>query len=151
MEEKNEQLRFMKLQTYLLIGILAVVLAVAIYMTVQFAAMRSCIDLIEKDVQAVDMEALNGAVDSFTEAADQLAGVDVTKLNETAAALQTAADTFKGVDIGEFNKTVVSLQKAADQFGSVDVDALNKLVTALETVSEKLQNAVNGITGIFRR
>ena len=145
------QIRIMRRQTALIAGILIIVLAVGIFLASQFASIKRCVDLIEQKVGVLDVQVLNDAVDSFTEAADQFSSIDVDEFNKTVESLQTAADNFGSVDIDKLNDTVSSLKDAADTFSDVDVEALNKLVQALESVSAKLEKAVSAITGIFGR
>ena len=42
-----------------------------------------------------------------------------------------------------------ALERAADNLSDMDVDSLNALVQALENTANKLQSAVNSVTGIF--
>lgn len=146
-----KQMKLLRLQTILIACLLAVVLAAGIFLAVQFASIRSCVDMIELNLQSLDAAAFNRAADSFTSAADQFSSIDMDKLNETVEYLQSAADNLGNVDINKLNNAVASLREAADTFKGIDVEALNSLVQALETVSSKLEAAVSAITGIFSR
>ena len=44
---------------------------------------------------------------------------------------------------------IAAVLTAADNLSDLDVDSLNTLVQALENTANKLQSAVNAITGIF--
>lgn len=151
MTTEKTQLSLAKLQTGLLAAILTVLLIGSILLAVQISQVRSCLDLVEQDLQALNMDDVNDAVDALTDAANQLAAVDVDTLNQTASELKDAAANLKNVDMDTLNQTIASLKEAADTLKNVDMEALNGLVESLETVSTKLQNAVNAVTGIFGR
>ena len=122
-----QKLRLMRIQTILVACILAILLIGGIFVAVQFKSMQNCIDVIEQDVRAIDMDALNRAVDAFANAADQFGKIDMEELNDAISALESAAEQLK----------------------DIDVDSLNSLVAALETVATRLQNTVNAISGFF--
>ena len=84
--------------------------------------------LLRQNLQNLDPDALNRAVESFSDAAEQFRKIDMETLNDAVAALDSAAGKLK----------------------DVDVDSLNALVEALENTASKLQNAVDGITDFFR-
>lgn len=149
MTTEKTQLSLTKIQTALLAAILIVLLVGSILLAIQISQLSSCMDLVEKDLQALNMDDINEAVDALTEAANQLAAVDVDTLNQTASELKDAAANLKNVDIDTLNGTIASLKDASDTLKNVDMEALNGLVESLENVSTKLQNAVNAITGIF--
>ena len=144
-------LRHTRMQTIALYAILILLIFAVIFIAVQFTSLRSCMDLIEADLRQLDMTEIGNAINALCDAADSFAGVDMESLNATVSALKDAADTLAGVNIQSLNRAVLALEDAAKNLGEVDVESLNALVVALETVSEKLQNAVNGITGIFGR
>lgn len=148
-DTQTQLLRLQKTQTVLSACILVVILAAGIFLACRFTSISRCIDLIEQDLQALNMDTLNDAVDAFTEAADRFGSLDMDAFNRTVESLEDAAEQIGGMDIDRLNGAVSSLKNAADTFGKIDVEALNSLVEALETVSAKLQNAVNAITGIF--
>ena len=125
----QKQLRQMRMLTIMMAILLALFLTAGFLLAKEFRSIQNCISLIEQDVQTVDMNSLNSAVDAFTDAANQ----------------------FNKIDMDEFNGTVASLDSAAAQLKGVDVESLNSLVDALEGVATKLQNAVNAISGLFGR
>lgn len=129
MTTEKTQLTLSKIQVILTACILLTLIIGCIFLAQRVVQLQNCLDLVEKDLQALDMDSVNEAVDALTDAANQLAAVDVDTLNDTITSLRDAADTLK----------------------SVDITALNSLVDSLETVANKLQNAVNAVTGIFGR
>lgn len=128
MGTENKQVNYQKIQTMLLAGILVILLLGSILLCTQISRVTACLDIVEKDLQAINMDDINGAVVALTDAANQLAAVDIDTLNGTITSLKDAADTLKGIDI----------------------EALNNLVSSLDTVASKLESAVNAITGIFK-
>ena len=170
MEQTGEKtVRLLRALVALNTCVLLVVVLVGVLLTAQFTAVRSCVDVIEKDVQKIDMDALNGAVDSFTEAAEQFSsidmeevnravaalqqaaeGLDMEEFNRTVAALQTAAEHLGSVDVTRLNDAVSSLRRAAETFGEIDVASFNKVVQALESAAADLQRAGNTVSGLFR-
>ncbi len=170
---QERQLTLMRVQTALLALILVILLAAGVFVAREISELQSVMDVIEQDVKAldmdamndavsaltdaakqfsfVDMDALNGAVRSLTEAADQLSSVDANTLNETVTALRDAAKMLSDVDMKGINKAVSSLTDAVNNLKDVDIDSLNALVQSLETVASKLQSAADAISGLFRR
>ena len=144
-------LRHTRLQTIALYAILILLILAVIFIAVQFSALRECMDMIDADLRQLDMTEINRAIDALRDAADSFAAVDIESLNTTVSALKDAADTLASVNIQSLNRAVLALEDAAKNLSEVDVENLNALVGALEAVSEKLQNVVNGITGIFSR
>lgn len=126
---QTRQLNMMKIQTILIACILIIVVVVGVALVSQFKNIQDCIGMIEQNMQTIDTDALNGAVDAFTDAANQ----------------------FNKIDMDEFNDTVSALDAAAGQLREVDVDSLNALVAALEDVATRLQNTVNSISKFFGR
>ena len=147
----KETVRLMRVQTLLLAGIFLIVLAVGIFAAVEFSAVHRSLALIEADLQDIQMEKINDAVESLTKAADQLAEVDVDTFNETAASLRDAANKLSELDTEKINDAVVALTEAANNLSELDTEQLNALISSLEDTASKLQNAVNGITGLFGR
>ena len=154
-DAEAQKLGLMRIQTVLLAAILIILVIVGIAAATQFRTIKSCIDLIEKDIQAIDTDALNDAVTAFTEAANtieqNMQTVDMDVLNKAVEAFTDAANQFNKIDMDTFNDTVSALESAAAQLGNVDVDTLNSLVASLEDVAERLQNAVNSVSGFFGR
>ncbi len=124
---ENSQMKMMKIQTILIACILLVVLAIGVFLAVQFSSVGKCVDVVVEKLEAIDAEKLNDAIGAFSEAAEQ----------------------FNEMDIDKINDSISSLQKAAENLGKVDIEQLNLLVESLNATAEKLQNAVNAITGIF--
>lgn len=171
MEQNSDRtVRLLRTLVVLNACVLLVVVLVGVLLTAQFASVSRCVDVIGQDVQKIDMDALNGAVESFTEAAEQFSSIDMEEVNRavaalqqtaqsldmeefnrTVAVLQTAAENLGGMDMRSLNDAISSLKRAAETFGEIDVASFNKVVQALETAATNLQNAGNAITGIFRR
>lgn len=128
MNEKT-QATYLKLQTVLLAGILLLLLVGGILLASQISRVSACIDTVDEQLQAIEVEEVNDAVSALTEAANRLAQIDTDTLNQTAQSLKEAADTLK----------------------QVDMTALNGLVTSLQNVTAKLQTAVNAISSLFGR
>lgn len=148
---QQRQLSLMRVQSALLAAILVILLLAGIFLAGKISELQSVMDVIEQDVKALDMDALNDAVAALTEAADQLAAVDVGRLNDTVAALKDAAKTLSEIDMKGINKAVTSLTEAANHLKDVDIGSLNSLVQSLETVASKLQKATDSISGLFKR
>lgn len=128
-DNETKALNLMRIQTALIACILIFLIILGVAAAAKVRSMQTCIDLIERNMETVDMEALNDAVDAFTDAANQ----------------------FNKIDMDEFNNTVAALDGAAEGLQEVDVESLNALVSSLETVAAKLQNTVNAISGFFGR
>lgn len=128
-QKKEPKLAILRLQTVFLGLILVIVLGVGFLAVREFRSLHRSLALVEQEVEALEMDRVNGAVEALTAAAENLSRVDVAELNATAG----------------------SLKEAADNLSQVDMDALNKLVASLTTVAEKLEKTVNSITGIFGR
>ena len=144
-------LRMQRTQTILTACILVVILAVGLFLALQFNSISRCVDLIQQRVESFDMESLNGAVDAFTEAADRFNSVDIAQLNKTVTSLKEAADNIGSMDIKKLNDAVVSLKDAAKTFSEIDVESLNSLVQALQSVAERLERTASAISGVFGR
>ena len=170
MEQCNgKTVRLLRALVALNVCVLLAAVLVGALLTVQFTSVSRCVDEIGQEVQRIDMDALNGAVESFTEAAEQFSsidmeevnravtalqkaaeGLDMEEFNRTVAALQTAADNLGSVNVTRLNDAVVSLRQTAETFGEIDVASFNKVVQALESAAADLQRAGNTISGLFR-
>lgn len=115
-----------KPQIILLSAILAVLLLIGTLQIVQFVTVQKAIDSLQTNALGVDVEEVNKAVGSLTEAADNLSKVDVEALNKTAG----------------------SLKDASEKLSKVDMEALNKMVESIAAVTEQLEKTVKGITTI---
>ena len=144
-------LRMQRIQIILTACILIVVLAAGIFLALQFNSINRVVDLIDQRVQSFDMEALNDAVDSFSEASDKITSIDIDELNRTVTSLKEAADNIGSMDIKKLNDAVTALKDAAKNLSGIDVESLNSLVQALQSVAERLERAVSTISGIFGR
>ena len=136
----------------------------------QFGVISNCLNMIEADLSAIDMDEINRAITDFSEVADQLKSIDIATVNEAIANLSDAAEKFTAfditsvndavnaltqaaeklakVDIASLNRTVKSLKGAADSLSAVDVKALNDLVTALESTASNLEEVSSTLAGI---
>lgn len=145
------RLLHMRLQTIIQGAILLVLVGAVVFLGGQFSTLRRCMNLIDADLQALDMNEVNTAVDALSDAADRFSEIDVNSLNATVSSLHEAADKLGNVDIPAMNDAVDALKGAAGKLENVDVDSLNSLVGSLEEVASKLQNAVNAVSGVFSR
>ncbi len=145
------RLLHMRLQTIIQGAILLVLVGAVVFVSGQFSTLRRCINLIDADLQALDMNEVNAAVDALSDAAERFSGIDVNSLNATVDSLHDAADQLGSADIPAMNDAVGALKGAAGKLENVDVESLNALVGSLEEVASKLQNAVNAIGGVFGR
>lgn len=162
---QKKELLHSRIQTCILGLVLLIVIGALIVTAAEIRSLKSTlgkvennitstldnIDLEDLDISGFDMDSINQAIDSLTEAADTLSAMDIVSLNDTVASLKSAADTLGGIDIATMNSAIASLEDAADTLKGIDVDSLNALVTSLETVASKLENTVNSFTGLFSR
>ena len=146
-ETKTNQDVWTKLQTIFSGCILLLLIVLTIFGVTAISSLHGSLKLIEEDLQQLQMDDVNGAIDALTDAANQLTAVDVDTLNKTAASLRDAADTLSAVDVNEINTTVKALTQAANTLSGLDIEQLNGLISSLNTVAERLQS----ITGIFSR
>ena len=144
-------LRMQRVQVVLIACILVVVLAAGVFLALQFNSINQVVGLIDQRVQSFDMESLNNAVESFTEASDKITSIDIDELNRTVTSLKEAADNIGSMDIRKLNDAVTALKDAAKNLSGIDVESLNSLVQALQSVAERLERAVSAISGIFGR
>ena len=77
----RKQLRQMRMLTIMMAILLALFLAAGFLLAKEFRSIQNCISLIEQDVQTVDMNSLNSAVDAFTDAANQFNKIDWMQVN----------------------------------------------------------------------
>lgn len=147
---QRSQLRMMRIQTVMIAAILAIVLAVGIFLISQFVSVKSCVNMIGQKVQTIDAETLNDAIGKLKNAAEQFDSINFDALNEAVSALKDAAKQFNEVDMEKLNDTVSALREAAENLSEVDAGKLNDLVASLNTTAEKLQGAVNAIAGVFQ-
>lgn len=162
---QKKELLHSRIQTCMLGLVLLIVIGAVIVTALEVRSLKSALNRVESnitatlddinleelDISGFDMESINQAIDSLTEAADTLSAMDIVSLNDTVTSLKSAADTLGGIDIETMNSAIASLQDAADTLKGIDVESLNALVTSLETVASKLENTVNSFTGIFSR
>ena len=137
---QEKQLSLMRIQTGILFGIFVLILAAGVLLFTQFAKINNCFAMIESDLEKLDMDALNSAVEAMTEAVDELSDVDMDTLNAAVASLKEAAETLADVDMKTLNETVGSLREAADKLGAVDIKTLNDTVAALKTAANNLSD-----------
>lgn len=88
---EQRQLLHARVQTAILAAILLLLLVAAGLLIKEFAALRECMDTIQENVQAIDVDAINGAVDALTDAANNLESVDTQSLNSVLSSLQSVA------------------------------------------------------------
>ena len=88
---EQKQLLHARLQTVMMAMILLLLVLAAVVFVREFAALRQCMDTIQESVQDIDVDAINGAVNALTDAANNLEAVDTTSLNSVLSSLQSVA------------------------------------------------------------
>ena len=137
---------WVKAQTLLLAAVL-VLLAILVGMTAR--RMEKGLDLVQADLESLEMDKVNTAIASLSEAADRLADVDISRLNETATSLKAAAESLADVDIQSMNEAIVSLKDAADTLKGLDIQSLNGVIQSIDRAVQGLENAVNALKSLF--
>ena len=149
-EDKTRSLlRWVRVQTGLMLLLCLLMGGLLVFFVQQANALSRSIELVEYDLEQLQIEQINGAIDALTDAANQLASVDVEGLNDTAQALQDAAKSMSDLDMESLNQTIASLREAADTLKRLDMDAFNETVASLEKVSNNLEKFSSGLGGLF--
>ena len=126
---RKKQLLHARLQTALLVLLVIALLVGGLFAARALGSMQRTMLLTEETLRTLDMQQINAIVDDLRSITLRLQALDLSQLDDTVAALKDAANNLK----------------------DIDVNSLNDLVQSLDTVAQKLQNAVNAITGIFGR
>ena len=91
-------------QMILTAAILAIMILVGIYIAIGVTSIQKNMVLIERDLQAIDMDEVNSTITALNAAANELGKVDIDSLNTlikaldgTAQNLQAISDTFGGL------------------------------------------------------
>ena len=103
---------WVKVQTLLLAAVLVLLAILVIVVGMTARRMEKGLDLVQADLESLEMDKVNTAIASLSEAADRLADVDISRLNETATSLKAAAESLADVDIQSMNEAIVSLNSA---------------------------------------
>ena len=107
-QEKNELLFWVKLQTCLTGGVLALLLVAGIFAAVQ-------VSNVMKVFRGVDVDTINKTVDALKSAAQNLGNADIGAVNDGIQALTAAAENLQGLDIQQMNELIESLEAVAKQ------------------------------------
>ena len=145
MKQDQKLLRWMQIQTIIMAVILVLLLAAGIFLVSQVAELGNLLWLMEEKLQALDLEAINEAVESLSAAGQEMANIDVKALNAAVAALKDAAGNLSAVDMEALNGAIDSLSGAAEGMMEMDFKALNELVETLDAVATRLEK----VTKIF--
>ncbi len=132
MDERTENLlkkqtRLQRTQVWLTVIILLIVVAAAALLLGLFRSIGNTVTLAAEKLEALDMDAVNHALDGFGAAAEQMSALDMEQVGDAISSLQTAAE----------------------KLGTLDLEQLNKLASAMEGTAEKLQGAADAISGLF--
>lgn len=147
----EKQLRATRLQTILIAVLLVIVVVGALLLALKFREISSVVDTVKRELETIDVEAINEAADSFADAAGKLGELDMEGFGKTVEALRGAAERIGSVDAAKLNDAVAALTNAAGKLSEIDIDSLNSLVEALDGTATRLGSAVNAIGGIFGR
>jgi len=150
-KKQNAALRWTRLQTLLLAGVLLVLLVTAAVLGRELGSLHRSLALMEQKLTEVQMQQVNEAIASLTDAADKLAEIDMEGLNQTAASLKQAADQLTAMDVKTLNEAIASLRDAADTLKQFDVGAFNDVIQSLDKTSENLAKITGGIGSVFGR
>ena len=148
-KRQNSALRWTRLQTLLLAGVLLVLLVTAAVLGRELGSLHRSLELMEQKLTEVQMQQVNEAIDAMTEAANQLAAIDAEGLNQTAVSLRQAADRLTAMDVNTLNQAIASLRDAADTLKKLDIQAFNDVISSLDAASENLAKITGGIKTIF--
>ena len=146
---KPEVSAWVKVQTALLAGVLILLAILVIVIGMTARRVEKSLDLVQTDLEALQVERINKAVDALSEAAGHMAEVDISRLNETAKSLKSAAESLADVDIDTLNGAIASLKDAANTLKDLDTQALNGVIQAIDKSVKGLENAVNTLKGLF--
>ena len=142
---------WIKLQTCLLAAVLVLLVVCTLLLAGSMKKVDRSLELVQADLENLNMDQVNEAVASLTEAANRLAAVDVEGFNKTAESLKAASDSLAKVDVETLNKAISSLQQAADTLKDLDMDSLNAVIGSLSKTVASLQKVADTIGGIFGR
>lgn len=146
-EQKNiqeQQLKLMKVQTGILACMLALVLAVGIFVTVQVASVMN-------QLSNLSPEKLNTTIGMLQEVAEELNKLDMDTINEAVAALKDAGQTLAKLDIDALNDAIASLSGAGEKLQEIDIGKLNELLGSLEAVVAQMERTVGAFSRLFGR
>ena len=143
-QEKNELLLWVKLQTCLTGGVLALLLIAGIFAEVQ-------ISNVMKVFRGVDVDKINSIVLSLQNTASELENVDMETINKTVDALKSAAQNLGNADIGAVNDGIQALTAAAENLQGLDIQQMNELIESLEAVAKQMEKTTAAFGKLFGR
>ena len=114
----RKQTGLLRAQVFLRVVILLVMLAVGFFLVKEVRTVSNVLTLTEEKLNALDMDALNAAVKSVSEAAADLKGIDAETLDGVSSAIQSAADGVRGLDLDKIDALVKGLDSAAGKLDS---------------------------------
>ena len=114
----RKQTGLLRAQVFLRVIILLVVVAVGFFLVKEVRALGECLTLAQEKLEALDMDALNTAVKSVSEAAADLKGIDAETIDGVSAAIQSAADGVRELDLNRIDELVKGLDSAAGKLDS---------------------------------
>lgn len=141
---QRKQLRHARIQTGLLGGMLAIVLVVGMALT---AGVRTTV----AQINSIDFDKINGAIDNASQIVDQVSRLDLQKVDGAVDALTEAAGNLSSVDMESINQAVEALGGAAGNLSRLDIEKLNKTVGTLQTVVDNLNAVAEKLRNPFGR
>lgn len=141
--EQDALLRWVKLQTCLTGGILALLVAAVVVLSVQVGNMM-------KLFQGIDIGQVNAIVLSLQKTAAELENVDVQTINQTVEALEGAAQNLAKADVQAINDGIEALTAAAENLKGLDIQEVNELIKSLEAVAKQMEKTTTTLAAIGR-
>lgn len=148
-KKQNAALRWTRVQTLLLAGVLAVLLLAVTVLGLELGSLHRSLELMEQKLTEVQMQSVNEAIGAMTGAANKLSAIDAEGLNQTAVSLRQAADRLSAMDVNTLNEAIASLRDAANTLKGLDMEAFNDVIQSLDRASNNLAKITGGIKGIF--
>lgn len=99
-EQKDKKLAYIRIQTILIGCILAVMVVAGIIFTTGYYSLHHSMTLIESDLESIQMDNVNEAVEALTDAANTLSELDIEELNGLIASLNTTAEKLQNTVSG---------------------------------------------------
>ena len=141
---QRKQLHHARIQTGLLSGMLAIVLVVGLALT---AGVRTTV----AQINSIDFDKINGAIDNASQIVDQVSRLDLQKVDGAVDALTEAAGNLSSVDMESINQAVEALGGAAGNLSRLDIEKLNNTVGTLQTVVDNLNAVAEKLRNPFGR
>lgn len=124
----RKQTGLLRAQVFLRVVILLIVVAAGFFLVKELRTLGNVLTLAEEKLEALDVEKLNAAVKSVSEAAENLKDIDAETIDGVSSAIRSAADGIRGLDL----------------------DRIDALVKGLDSAAGKLDSAVNSFKSIFK-